>query len=88
MVQPTRNFSMNFNNLVAHNSAPTLEVAQRWLREVKGANLVVTLLDEGGYSYKYSYKASKVEWFQPYETYELALEKGIEECLKYVIIND
>lgn len=92
LVEPTYNFSRNFNNLVdygySRNSAPTLEVTQRWLREVKGVNLVVTLLDKGGYSYKYSDKASKVAWLQPYETYELALERGIEECLKYVIIND
>lgn len=92
LVEPTYNFSKNFNDLVefghAYNSAPTLELAQRWLREVKGVKLVVTLLDDGGYSYKYAYKKTKVEWFEPYETYELALERGIEECLKYVIIND
>lgn len=92
IVEPTYNFSTNHNDLAryghAYNSAPTLEVAQRWLREVKGVKLVVTLLDNGGYSYKYYYRTSKAEWFQPYETYELALESGIEECLKYVIIND
>jgi hypothetical protein len=92
IVQPTYNFSSNFNSLADYgyscNSAPTLEVAQRWLREVKGVNLVVTLLDDGGFSYKYTFKKAKAEWFVPYETYELALEKGIEECLKYIVISD
>ena len=74
-------------------SAPTLEVAQRWLREVKNIRLFV----EGGNEYYTveSYIHYKNYWchtgmchngleYERFNTYEEALETGIKKCLEIV----
>jgi len=92
---PMRSFSSNFNSwgIKIHEfvSAPTLDVAQRWLREVKNIRLFV----EGGNEYYVveSYIRYKNCWcptgichngleYERFNTYEEALEAGIKKHLK------
>jgi hypothetical protein len=71
-------------------SAPTLEVAQRWLREVK--NIDVFVLFEhfdpkiNGYTYEIRHKGTRIilsEWVNT--TYEGALEAGIKKALEIIL---
>jgi len=75
--------------------APTLEVAQRWLREVKLYNVLV---DTGGYkNYEYfiDYHGVKEGPNYPFHeynhnlicnTYEKALEAGIKKVLEMILM--
>lgn len=71
-------------------SAPTLEVAQRWLREVK--NIDVFVLFEhfetkiSGYTYEIRRKGTRIilsEWVNT--TYEGAQEAGIKRVLEIIL---
>ena len=64
---------------------PTLEVAQKWLREVKCQFLYVLPLSHDDYSI--TYVAKKLNGFttREYDTYEEALEDGIFKCLTLIL---
>ena len=72
-------------------SAPTLEVAQRWLREVKGLDIIVDRIlpiHEMKYSYEYAVIASDgvVEAADCYfEEYEESQEAGIKKALEIIL---
>lgn len=83
--------SMNWNwDVLQHDgvkySAPTLAVAQRWLREVMGINVEVTYIFKPfGYYHASACRLAddsvlKIE--AQYNTYEDALEIGMKEALK------
>lgn len=67
--------------------APTLEVAQRWLRETQ--KYQVAVLPDGlkGYTFLcFLYKESITQPFKHYSTYEEALEAGIKKMLKLILM--
>ena len=75
-------------------SAPTLEVAQRWLREVKDLDVYIfpTTNNKRGCVYEWGIKTfGRALWVegQPYtnqyETYEEALEAGIKKALELIL---
>lgn len=75
--------------------APTQSLLQRWLREIQGVNVIVLCdyrfqpepIELVGYSYKINNKDLTInEATEPdvrYDTYEEALEIGLQEALKY-----
>lgn len=69
--------------------APTLDVAQRWLREVKNIYLYAYPDFVRGsdinpvWQIKYKYKIEY--WSRYYDTYELALEAGIKKVLEIIL---
>ena len=74
--------------------APTLDVAQRWLREVKGYHISVfpeTTYKEGImynfsiYKEDYDFNANHIYTGQTVKTYEEALEEGIKKCLTILL---
>ena len=78
----------NCNEIEHWHSAPTLEVAQRWLREVKGYNVLVC----------HDFKWNKYGWWilqdndmlchnyeTQFDTYEEALEAGIKKALEIIL---
>lgn len=74
-------------------AAPTLEVAQRWLREVKFKSIEVTSNSEGWVFSMYNHKLPVDHtWikgcYELYNTYEEALEAGIKKCLNLILEND
>ena len=75
----------DWNGITKNYSAPTLAVAQRWLREEKNKLVhVISYRDNGsdkvaGYCFKV-YELSQ-GWEYNYFTYEEALEAGIRKCL-------
>ena len=91
---------VNWNQKVAiliaqkHNhpegySAPTLDVAQRWLREVKGVEVNVLCVYIGN-DKKYSYDAFEGKYNhelikEGFDTYEEALEAGIKIVLELIL---
>ena len=84
-----------YENAVRHEffSAPTLEVAQRWLREVKGIHLYVRpILDE--HKYVVTVVVDDLTWGQVndnngtskrFNTYEEAQEAGIKKALEIIL---
>jgi len=68
---------------------PTLDVAQRWLREVKGIEvnaLCVYICNDKKYSYvvfKGRYNRELIE--EGFDTYEDALEAGIKNALEIIL---
>jgi len=94
-------FPSNWNDIDGRLSAPTLEVAQRWLREMRGINLEVMFLigglfdgkevDDHYYARAYDLKNRRV-LVQVRDcaskVYEQALEAGIRECLKIILNKD
>lgn len=90
----------NYNNecpLIYNYSAPTLDVAQRWLREVKGVEVYAhvfydscEMLDEWDvYVYEVNHITKHIEdyisSYDIYHTYEEALEAGIKKCLNLIL---
>ena len=83
----------NFNEKEHNFSAPTLDVAQRWLREVKGIEVYAhvfydssEMLDEWDvYVYEVNHITKHIEdyisSYDIYHTYEEAQEAGIQKCL-------
>lgn len=76
--------------------APTLDVAQRWLREVKGYYVQpifyinCSLTNSHRFWSKYFREPLHTheyfaENFSSYDTYESALEAGIKECLELIL---
>ena len=98
----TTGWSLNFDdNFVNWNSwseqyisAPTLEVAQKWLREVKDIDVYIfpTTNNKRGCVYEWGIKTfGRALWVegQPYtnqyETYEEAQETGIKKALEIIL---
>jgi hypothetical protein len=92
---PMRSFSSNFNSwgIKIHEfvSAPTLDVAQRWLREVKKIHIEITF---GGKWIYTPYNLTNLECLlsedefpeiRNYNTYEEALEAGIKKALEIIL---
>lgn len=65
-------------------SAPTLSLAQKWLREVHNIHIQIIFLSlNNRYVFEiYKYGEDNIESVLEYSTYELALEQGILESLK------
>lgn len=83
--------------------APTLEVAQRWLRQIKNYHICVqpvnTEVDKETHKCDIAYvvliyvnnaigSVDFVEMLENFETYEKAEEAGIKRCLEEDSIND
>lgn len=77
---------------VEYYSAPTLSVAQRWLREVKGIEITIDwcivvdgkIVDFNERCYSYHVESGHFadgSMFK-FKTYEEALEAGIQKCLE------
>jgi len=78
----------NYNDKIKYPyevySAPTLAVAQRWLREEKKIYLHTTGI--GPYSaYLDSFAAGGVHLTDWFDSYEEALESGIKKCLTALV---
>jgi hypothetical protein len=69
--------------------APTLAVAQRWLREVKGIHVYVISYRQNGQDKISGYCYKVYEFTQGWEfncfSYEEALEAGIQKALKITL---
>ena len=73
-------------------SAPTLQIAQRWLREVKNMSVEISFEKPGKWSCCVILDTNKEVSFEnlwreefDYDTYESALEAGINKCLKIIL---
>ncbi len=77
-------------------SVPTLAVAQRWLREVKGISVevchVIVWVEGGTLGIKWCYRIcylnsneSDILSSDEFDTFEAALEAGLQECLTLLI---
>lgn len=85
--------SANWNSSLKYYSAPTLEVAQRWLREIKRIHLYVRpILDER--KYVVTVVVDDLIWGQVndntgttkrFNTYEEAQEAGIKKALELIL---
>lgn len=79
----------NFNeDNVTYCSAPSLSVAQRWLREVKGIAINVIAHDGGFYQWEEIYLPDAPEYecffqsdIKQYTTYETALSNALDAVL-------
>lgn len=76
--------------------APTQSVLQRWLREIKGISVEVyheiVWVEGGTLGIKWTYRVcylksnkSDVLPFDEFDTYEAALEAGLQKCLTLII---
>ena len=81
-------FTPSFENWNISNksdySAPTLDVAQRWLREVKGYELWVYPFSTHYRFSFYGYLANE-DNNTNFDTYEEALEAGIKKALEIIL---
>lgn len=84
----------DWNNVTICKSAPTLEVAQRWLREVKGLYVTVDYFSDSWREHGYPFFEWKVrsEILGPLacitgqrQTYEEAQEAGIKNALELIL---
>ena len=72
-------------------SAPSQSLLQKWLREVHKIHIVIGL-DENGYALTLEEdcddledrEVTKFKYYSVYNTYELALESGLQEALKLI----
>ena len=66
-------------------SAPSLDVAQRWLREVRGRFIYVEPLSKD--NYRISYICRELNGFttKEFSTYEKAQEAGIKKALEIIL---
>lgn len=82
-----------WNDFADYYSAPTIEVAQRWLRVVKGIHLYIRpILDE--HKYVVTVVVDDLTWGQVndnngtskrFNTYEEAQEAGIKKALEMIL---
>ena len=76
----------NFMNGSIIFSAPTLAVAQRWLRETQKYQVAVLPNGLKGYATLcFLYKEPITQPFEHYSTYEEALEVGIKKVLELIL---
>jgi hypothetical protein len=67
-------------------AAPTLEVAQRWLREVKDYDVFVVVDDSMEYAACiFHNKEDEDDYYECYKTYEKAQESGIKKALELIL---
>lgn len=80
------NYSVyNHNKLSEFVSAPTLAVAQRWLRDVKGIHITIFSQSQESWMCRITEKGQKLEdglYFEDFATYEQALECAISNTLE------
>ena len=82
--------SANWNSSLKYYSAPTLEVAQRWLREVKDVDIMVRIDYHYGEHYSKAYCSTfyivdDLHTTEHFKTYEEALEAGIKKALELIL---
>lgn len=82
----------NYNNIDRfYISAPTLEVTQRWLREVKGIHVYVISYRQNNQNKISGYCYKVYEFTQGWEfncsSYEEAQESGIKKALEIILEN-
>ena len=70
-------------------SAPTLSLAQKWLREVHELDIIIFVFDDHTWNYEIrpfnnKIKIKSIIGNGLFKTYELALESGILEALKLI----
>ena len=79
-------YKENINTNQNRYSAPTLEVAQRWLRETQKYQVAVLPNGLKGYAALcFLYKEPITQPFEHYSTYEEALEVGIKKVLELIL---
>ena len=85
-------YSLNYNSgsskFLEEYSAPTLDVAQRWLREIKNFNIYVQKQSTADHHYfgEYYFQINEIpSSLIPYETYEEAQEAGIKKALEIIL---
>jgi hypothetical protein len=67
-------------------SSPTLEVAQRWLRDVKNYDVFVVVDDSMEYAVCiFHNKEDEDDYYECYKTYEKAQESGIKKALELIL---
>lgn len=70
--------------------APTQSILQKWLREIHNIDVIVDKVDNtsnSGYYFNiYSKNVEDDEGIIEFKTYEEALEKGMYEALKLIVI--
>ena len=77
---------ITWNHFSNYYSAPTLEVAQRWLRETQKYQIAVLPNGLKGYAALcFLYKEPITQPFEHYSTYEEALEIGIKKVLEIIL---
>ena len=62
-------------------SAPTQQMAMRWLREVHDIKIMIRPYVDG----TYSYEILNGFWYVNFDSYEDAAEEAIKYCLEYLI---
>lgn len=72
----------NHNKVPDFTSAPTLDVAQRWLREVKDEYVVIEIVAPGIYKV---YILGRDCTSKSFKTYEEAQEEGIKAALEIIL---
>ena len=78
------------SNIVTYQNgfyfAPTLSLAQKWLREVHNIHIQIIFLPlNNRYVFEiYKYGEGDIESVLEYTTYELALEEGIKQALNLI----
>ena len=79
---------LTWNDFANYYSAPTLDVAQRWLREIKNIHIEISPnSDMSAYIYNILLPGDKFWLGSPisYITYEEAQEDGIKKALKKIL---
>lgn len=77
-----------WNDFANYYSAPTLDVAQRWLREIKNSHIEISpSSDMSAYIYNILLPGDKFWLGSPisYITYEEAQEAGIKKALEKIL---
>ena len=83
--------SANWNSSLKYYSAPTLEVAQRWLREIKNVVLLVDFNNDEDCEENERYGVTiyiakeRIIELATYPTYEEALEAGTKKALELIL---
>ena len=89
---------ITWNHFSDYYSAPTLEVAQRWLREVKNIEIQIKYLYKGNpldgileyrwaicFTHPFPYKEFEANLNECQPTYEEAQEVGIKKALELIL---
>lgn len=75
-------YNFNGETIVRSFSAPTLDEAARWLREVKGWHVYCTTCNGRWQSYVIDMRTDEREFVNGFPTHDLALSAGIDLILK------
>lgn len=79
-----------YENAARHEffSAPTLDIAQRWLREVHHLHITIFSSSQESWMFRITKPHQKLEdgiYGEDYYTYEEALESGIKRALETIL---